>query len=241
MLAAKSKTVIVLALIALAAAQTGCSSGSGNTASDAGAGAPAAKTRTVTTTTTAALGRVVACESFSRQQPSDERGLVYTRNVVQTPNDGVMGKLLNKTGSTVWVRPTGFQSSSSKWGRNQCTLAPDASVMFGRGSSYQFQFAPEVESPDATRCEYATCISLTDPFTGSPTFMGWYDKSPSDKPDYKVTQDENQVHSFIWGGSKVTVKRENDGFYDSAFPQQYKEESMSDWATYTVEVASLNQ
>ncbi len=243
MLAATSKVTVVLTLAAISAAAAGCSSDSGNTASDAATGAPAAKTTTVTTTTRTTPARVNACESFSRQEPEAERGLVYTRSKTgQVDHDGAMGKLVNKTGAAVWVRPVASLGSKSFWGRNQCTLAAGASVMFSRAGSYYFQFAAEAESDDAPACEYATCIALIDPDYGYPIFMGWYDKSVKEKRDYEVTQKENQVNSFIWGGSKITVKREKDGFYNSAFPDEYiRRSEMSDWATYTVDVESLSQ
>ena len=242
MLGATSKVSIAMTLAAISAAAAGCSSESGNTASDAATGAPAAKTTTVTTTTRTTPGRVNACESFSRQQPKDERGLVYTRSNGQVDHDGAMGKLVNKTGATVWVRPVASLGSKSFWGRNQCTLAAGASVMFSRAGSYYFQFAAEAESDGARACEYATCIGLVDPFLGYPIFKGWYDKSVRDKADYEVKQEENQVNSFIWGGSTITVKRENDRFYNSAFPDEYiRRSEMSDWATYTVDVESLRQ
>jgi len=220
----------VAAVIAFGALLAGCGGDDEQTVST-----PAGSPASAVTTTGGEGNKIRKCEAFNGTDPSDEQELTYTGPDTTRDNDGVMGKLVNDTGATVWVLPSGF---TKPWAKRECTLEKGASTYFSR-SGYVFAFRPEAREAEDKPCEFATCIRLVDPYVGYPEFSGSVDREVFSKPQYKVEQKENQENSFVRGASKVTVKREKDGYYDRQFPDDYRNSKMSDWAQYTVRVEGL--
>jgi hypothetical protein len=219
------------AVIASGALLAGCG-GDDEQAESTPAGSPAA----AVTTTGGEGNKIRKCEAFKGSDPSDEQELTYTGPDTRRDNDGVMGKLVNDTGATVWVLPRGYTNA---WAKRECTLEKGASTYFSKNGGYVFAFRPEARDADDKPCEFATCIRLVDPYVGYPEFSGSVDREVFSKPQYKVEQKENQENSFVRGSSRVTVKREKDGYYDRQFPDDYRNSKMSDWAQYTVRVEGL--
>lgn len=223
--------VAVVAAVVAGALVAGCG-GVGDSDTPPASGAPAASATTAGTTE---ANRTRKCQAFAGTVRSEEKELTYTGQEIGKSNDGAMGKLINETGATVWVLPAGLVKT---WAKRECTLEAGASTFFSRNGSYAFAFRPEAQEPDDAACDFATCIRLRDPTVGYAEFWGSVDRDVYE-PQYKVEQKENQENSFIWGASKVTVKREKDNYYDSQFPKDYFTDNMDDWAHFTVRVESL--
>ncbi len=219
------------AVAATAVLAAGCGEGSEPATPQGSPGSPAAEGASGP-----AENKTRPCAAFTNSDPAAEQELTYTGDGARVGDDGVMGKLTNKTSGTIWVIPVGY---SKGWAKRECTLAADQSVYFSKTYQYAFQFRPEAKEPDDLECEFATCIRIVDPTVGYTEFTGAVNQSVFSKPQYTVKQKQGEENSFVRGDSKVTVKREKDGHYNSDFPSEYKKKGMSDWPHFTVKVEGL--
>ena len=208
-----------------------CGSSDDDKTTTAAGGSPAASNE---------IAKARGCKDFAGN-PGRNQELTFAAG---RSNDGVMGKLINETGATMWVRP---QSGRGPDKVKECTLAADRSVVFSRDGSITFLMRNEEQDPEEKDWEYATKIDLDDPLASQANASGAYNRS--DGYSWKQGFSKGETGTFNWGATKVEIKRDDDNTFDATFRGKTYEENgqrlyyltskMSDWAHFTVTVKGL--
>ncbi len=208
-----------------------CGSSDNGSATTAADGSPAASSE---------VAKARGCKDFAGS-PDRNQELTFAAG---RSNDGVIGKLINETGATMWVRP---QSGNGPDKIKECTLAADRSVLFSRDNAIVFLMRNEEQDPEDKDWEYATKIRLEDPFASQTNASGAYNRSFG--WSWNQSFSKGETGTFNWGATKVEIKRDNDNTFDASFRGKTYEDNgqrydyltgkMSDWAHFTVTVKGL--
>lgn len=209
----------VLLLVAAASAAVGC--GQGSQVSSTPGGSPAS-----VDSAPGMDARAPKCRYFDSREP----GIEFTR-AKGDEDDGVMGKLINETGATVWARYS--------WDGIECRLTAGAFVLFSENSEAAFYFRDREREDQVKYWEFATSIRLKDWYDSPyPTAYGSFNRLYN--PPWKQSFSEGETGTFNWGRIKVEVKRDQDNLFDPVFKENgYMTDEMGDWAQFTVRIKSL--
>ena len=207
----------VLLLVAAASVAAGC--GEGSEVSSTPGGSPASAD-----SAPGKDARAPKCRFFDSREP----GIEFTKAKGDN-DDGVMGKLINETRSTVWAR---------YWQGTECRLTAGASLLFSEDREMEFYFRNREREDDVKPWQFATKIRLKDWYDSPyPTAFGSFDQYQA---SWRQSFSEDETGTFNWGAVKVEVKRDQDNLFDPVFKENgYLTDEMGDWAQFTVRIKSL--